>query len=145
MTEVAFHFGAPDKLAYVCRLLRKAAGSGASIVLVADSETLQFLDSALWAVSSTDFVPHCLLGADLDIQRKSRVVLAPSVDGVALVRDVLVNLGQLIPTGFDSFKRVIEVVSTQESDRQLARDRWKQYAKGGFTIVRHDLQLKGAT
>lgn len=145
MTEVAFHFGAPDKFAYVCRLLRKAAGAGASIVLVAKSETLEYLDSALWAVSSADFVPHCLWDADLDLLRRSPIVLAPSVDGMALARDVLVNLGDAIPNGFESFKRVIEVVSTQESDRQLARDRWRQYAKGGFPIVRHDLQLKGAS
>ena len=26
MTEVAFHFNAPDKLGYACRLLRKAVG-----------------------------------------------------------------------------------------------------------------------
>ena len=36
MTEVAFHFNAPDKLAYVCRLLRKATGSGARVVVTAN-------------------------------------------------------------------------------------------------------------
>ena len=29
MTEIAFHFNVPDKLAYSCRLLRKAYLSGA--------------------------------------------------------------------------------------------------------------------
>ena len=29
MTEVAFHFNAPDKLGYACRLLRKAVATGA--------------------------------------------------------------------------------------------------------------------
>ena len=32
MTDVAFHFNAPDKLAYACRLLRKAVGSGSRVV-----------------------------------------------------------------------------------------------------------------
>ena len=31
MTEIAFHFNAPDKLAYACRLLRKAVASGARV------------------------------------------------------------------------------------------------------------------
>ena len=28
MTEVDFHFNAPDKLGYACRLLRKAVANG---------------------------------------------------------------------------------------------------------------------
>ena len=32
MTEVAFHFNAPDKLGYACRLLRKAVGTGARVL-----------------------------------------------------------------------------------------------------------------
>ena len=58
MTELAFHFGAPDKLAYSCRLLRKAVGSGANVVVVAEAETLAQLDTDLWALSPTEFVPH---------------------------------------------------------------------------------------
>ena len=34
MTGVEFHFNAPDKLAYACRLLRKAAAKGAKESLV---------------------------------------------------------------------------------------------------------------
>ena len=33
MTEVTFHFNAPDKLGYACRLLRKAVGKGANVIV----------------------------------------------------------------------------------------------------------------
>jgi hypothetical protein len=33
MTEIAFHFNAPDKLAYACRFARKALRSGARLVI----------------------------------------------------------------------------------------------------------------
>jgi hypothetical protein len=36
MTEIAFHFNVPDKLAYSCRLLRKAYLSGARVVVTGE-------------------------------------------------------------------------------------------------------------
>jgi DNA polymerase-3 subunit chi len=34
------------------------------------------------------------------------------------------------------------VVSLDETDRQQARGRWKQYTSLGYAITRHDLVLK---
>jgi DNA polymerase-3 subunit chi len=143
VTEVAFHFGAPAKLAYTCRLLRKAVGSGAQVLVVADEVDLQQLDADLWAMSSTDFVPHCSNAADIFVQQKCPVVLASQIDSVQVQKDVLVNLAQTVASGFEKFKRVIEVVSTDERDRDLARLRWKHYTALGYTITRHDLALQG--
>ena len=36
MTEVEFHFNVGDKLAYSCRLLRKARAGGAKIMVTAE-------------------------------------------------------------------------------------------------------------
>ena len=33
MTEISFHFNVPDKLAYACRLLRKAVNAGNKVVV----------------------------------------------------------------------------------------------------------------
>ena len=58
--------------------------------------------------------------------------------------DVLVNLTPQVPSGFERFARVVEIVSSgDEMDRQDARARWRDYAARGFSIVRHDLNLKG--
>jgi DNA polymerase-3 subunit chi len=58
---------------------------------------------------------------------------------------VLVNLGGSVPAGFESFERVIEVVTLDDADRQAARGRWKHYADRGYSITRHDLTLKADT
>lgn len=145
MTEIAFHFGAPDKLAYACRLLRKAAGSGARVQVVGDDATLAQLDSDLWALSPTDFVPHCYGAVDESVRKRSTIVLSSTGVNQATERDVLVNLGNAVPDGFDAFNRLIEVVSTDGADRDLARGRWKVYTELGFTITRHDLALKHST
>lgn len=141
MTEVAFHFNAPDPVAYVCRLLRKAVSSGAKLVVVGSPEILSQLDVALWTFSPTDFVPHCHLDSDPGIVAASPVILATSVAAVPH-QHVLLNLGHLVPDGFERFERVIEVVGLEDEERQLARSRWKQYADLGYTITRHDLNLK---
>ena len=144
MTEVAFHFGAPDRLAYVCRLLRKAVGSGARVVVVADPDVVQQIDADLWAVSATDFVAHCTSGADSPVQSWSPVVLVTDLAQAKGPRQVLLNLAESVPEGFDQFERLIEVVSKDGADRDPARRRWKQYTERGYPITRHDLAVKGA-
>ncbi len=143
MTDVAFHFNAPDPVAYACRLLRKAVGSGAKVVVVADEDTLGALDVALWTFSSTDFVAHCHINSEPGLVAMSPVVLTTTVTD-SPHRQILLNLGQEVPMGFDQFERVIELVTLDDDSRQLARGRWKQYVDLGYAITRHDLNLKGS-
>ena len=142
MSEVAFHFNAPDKLAYACRLLRKAVGSGARAVVLADSSDVSKLDSLLWTFSALEFVPHCRVDAAAELLSHSPVVLSSDLRVDLPHHDVLVHLGQDWPEGFDAFSRVIEVVSLEEQDRLQARQRWKRYTDLGYTLVKHDLNLR---
>lgn len=144
MTAIAFHFGAPDKLAYVCRLLRKAASNGAKVLVLAPAPTVTRLDADLWALSGTEFVPHCVGTANRSVKDRSAVVLVSDLAQASAPRDVLLNLTQQVPAGFEAFERLIEVVSTDDADRTQARMRWKDYAARGYSIARHDLALKGS-
>lgn len=138
MTEIAFHFNAPDKLAYACRLLRKACAAGARTVVTADPETLAELDQALWTFSQLDFIPHCSAHAEATMLAASPVVLADKL-AEAPVLGVALNLGGRVPAGFERFERLIEVVGTDEADRAQARQRWQFYKSHGYPLVRHDL------
>ncbi len=144
MTDVAFHFNAPDKLAYACRLLRKAVASGSQVVVTAQAHDLEHLDALLWTFSAQEFVPHALASASAEVLAATPVVLSESVTQ-APHRQVLLNLGHDVPEGFDQFERLIDVVSLDDTDRQSARVRWKQYTALGYQLTRHDLNLKGAT
>ncbi|MEN9713216.1 MAG: hypothetical protein RLY90_1477 [Pseudomonadota bacterium] len=144
MTEIAFHFNAPDKLAYACRLLRKAVSSGAQVVVTGDAARLSALDTQLWTFAALEFVPHCRADSPAEQRLASPVILATDLqDHNALPHhQVLVNLGQEVVPGYERFERVIEVVTLDDSDRQFARQRWKHYADRGYSITRHDLKLK---
>jgi DNA polymerase-3 subunit chi len=144
VTDVAFHFNAPDRVAYVCRLLRKAVSSGAKTLVTADLQTLAQVDLALWSLSPVDFVPHCRLDSDARMIAASPVMLSESLLSPPHTQ-VLLNLGQGIPEGFERFDRVIEVVGSDDEGRQLARNRWKRYVDLGYTITRHDLALKNTS
>jgi DNA polymerase-3 subunit chi len=144
VTELAFHFGAPDKLAYACRLLRKAVGSGARVLAVVDTDSIARLDADLWSMGPTEFLPHCLVAANESMLNHSPILLLDPTQQVVDQRGILVNLSDSVPEGFDRFERVIEVVSTDETDRNLARARWRHYTERGYQITRHDLNLKRA-
>ena len=75
MTEVAFHFNAPDKLVYACRLLRKATGSGAQVVVTGETSFLQELDAALWNLAPHEFLAHGMEGCPDAVWQQSPVVL----------------------------------------------------------------------
>jgi DNA polymerase-3 subunit chi len=138
MTGVEFHFNAPDKVGYACRLLRKAVGKGAKLVVTGEPALLRELDSALWTFSPLEFIPHCYgPAAGPEMRAASPVVLTDSAQA-APHQQVLVNLGAAVPEGFERFERLIEVVTIDEEDRQQARQRWKHYADRGYAIRRHD-------
>lgn len=138
MTEVAFHFNAPDKIDYACRLLRKAVASGAHVVVTGDDELLRDLDVALWTFAPQAFVPHCLMqGAEPALIAASPILLGAPAD--APRHDVLLNLGATPPDAFERYVRLIEVVTGEADDRAAARLRWRHYADHGYVLIRHDV------
>jgi DNA polymerase III subunit chi len=141
MPIVAFHFNAPAKLAYACRLLRKAVASGSRVAVLGDEALIAKLDEQLWSFSALDFVAHA---RDIHLSAQGReytpIWLCTEVQK-CLGQQVLLNLSATAAQDIESFERVIEVVSQDEADRQNARLRWKSYAGRGIQIVRHDLNL----
>ena len=139
MTEISFHFNVPDRIGYACRLVRKASRLGADVVLTGPAPLLSRLDKALWTFEELEFLPHRMLRpgeAVTERMKPTRVWLVQEPAQVAC-HDVLVNLGAQAPAGFASFEKVIEIVSTDEEERAVARVRWKHYASRGYAIVKH--------
>jgi DNA polymerase-3 subunit chi len=141
MPSIAFHFNAPHKLAYACRLLRKATASGATLAVWGEEALLGKLDEQLWSFSALDFVPHGRFNHLNDAQRALTPIWLCQTTQEAQGRQILVNLTASLPDSLERFERVIEVVSQDEADKQSARQRWKAYAELGHDIVRHDLNL----
>jgi DNA polymerase-3 subunit chi len=142
MTEVSFHFNVPDRTAYSCRLLRKALRAGAQVVVSGPDATLAEVDRALWTFDPLEFVPHLLVrqGHAVPDRLRATPVWLTQQPVEAGHHDVLVNLGDDAPEGFESYARLIEIVSTEPNERAAARQRWKYYAARGYPIQRHEVQ-----
>ncbi len=135
MTGITFHVNLADRLGYACRLLRKAAGGGARVVVTGPQAELRALDTALWTFSAPDFLPHGMADALTPaVLARTPIVLAASASQ-APHREVLVNLDESVPEGFE---RLIELVSVDESQLRQARTRWKHYADRGYSLTKVD-------
>lgn len=144
MPQIAFHFNAPDKLGYACRFIRKALRHDTRVTVVAGPDRLRQLSARLWQQARHDFLAHAVQGDDAYLLGMSPVVLLEDASA-SPHQEVLLNLGQTLPQGFEVFQKVVEVVSSDDDwDRAQARDRWRVYQAGGYAIERHDLVLKGS-
>ncbi len=97
----------------------------------------------MWNLGPTDFISHCDAAAPDEVRSRSAVLLIDSDAPMQSDFPILVNLAEDVPAGFEQFQRVIEIVSTDEQDRNLARLRWRHYNERGYTITRHDLKNRG--
>jgi len=142
MTDVAFHFNVPQRLPYLCRLLRKVQVAGLRAWVRVPPDELTELDALLWTFSQEDFLAHAVVGDPTEA--RAPIVLS---DGPMLPRDdlqVLVNGLPDVPAGFERHQRVIEIVGTSDDERALARQRWRHYTQLGYTLARHDVASLGA-
>lgn len=141
MTQLDFYTGVSDRLAFVCRLLRKVQQSGARIGVCGPPSSLRRLDAALWDFEPAAFVPHLDLsagGADPGLIASTPVLLTERVVDLTH-REILLNLGAEVPDGFDQFQRVLEVVSLNAEQVQAGRQRFRQYKVLGHEIKWHEV------
>lgn len=133
MSELAFHTGLADRLAYTCRLLRKAYRQGLRVEVRGDHELLARLDPLLWTFDPSEFLPHARLRAGQPIppgQARTPIWLVeearPDADAT-----VLVNLGPGPAADFGRFERVVELVGSDDAERRDGRQRWRYYEGQG--------------
>ena len=139
MAQVSFHTGVPERLAYLCRLLRKAQLSGARIGVVGPGAMLDRLDRELWTFGSTEFVPHVRLRPGRALAPRlaaTPIQLSEHADDLPH-REVLLNIGPELPEGFEAFQRVLEVVSADAEQAQRGRQRYRRYVELGHPVEHH--------
>jgi DNA polymerase III subunit chi len=150
MARIDFHSQVNNKSLYSCRLIRKIMASQhqdlpmRNIVVVGPNAFLKQLDEQLWTFSSTEFLPHAW-GQD-DVATETPIVFVESFESPELEHlphgDVLIHVGQEMPVSVEKlasrFPRIVEIVSTDEADRQAGRARYKAYRDQGHELHNFD-------
>jgi DNA polymerase-3 subunit chi len=140
MTDVRFYHNAPDRLRVACVLTAKASGGGRRVsVFAPDGNIARHFDQMLWSFQPLAFVPHVAAGSPLAAE--TPVVIGTRLEALP-DDDVLINLGDDLPDGFERFSLVIEVVGPSDPERQAARGRFRRYKEQGHALSAHDLNQR---
>lgn len=137
MTEVHFHTGLDDPLAYACRLLRKARARDARLVVAGGAAALDRLDVLLWTFEPHGFLPHARLrgGAVPPTRLADTPIWLADDPAQAPHHEVLVNLGTEVCAGFESFERLVELVGRDPQDVAAGRRRWQHFKSRGYPVT----------
>lgn len=136
-TEIRFYHNAPDRLRVACVLASKAQAGGRRIsVFVPDGNLARHFDHMLWTFKPLSFIPHVAAGSPLAAE--TPIVIGSRLEALPH-EDVLINLGDELPDGFERFSLVLEIVGPDEAERQAARQRYRRYKEQGLALSAHDL------
>lgn len=138
MTRIDFYSNAESRLQTVCQLIAKAHARRIPVALFSpDPDLASTTDRLLWTFQAISFVPHCL--SRQPIAGETPILIVPSAEE-SPHDELLVNLSPECPPGFARFKRLIEVVGREDTERQSARLRWRHYKERGYEIRHVDLE-----
>ena len=131
MTKVDFYTGSNDKLRTACQISQKAMQNNVRVLLHAPNQTIaDQLDHLLWHFAPTAFLPH---GFSHD-ENAATLPIVISCDEKFPHSELLISLHDVCPTFFSRFERVIEIISSDEQDVALGRQRFKFYRDRGYEI-----------
>jgi DNA polymerase III subunit chi len=137
LTTIDFYFNAEDRFQVACRLAGKAlAQKKRMLIYVPEPEAASRIDKLLWTWPAIGFVPHCAPHDPLAAETPVLIASNPESPGEC---ELLLNLGAECPPHFERFERLLEVVATDEAERQAARARYRFYQSRGYKITSHDL------
>jgi DNA polymerase-3 subunit chi len=137
MTSIDFYFNAPDRLQVACRLAGKALAQKKRMLIYApEPELASRIDKMLWTWPAIGFVPHCALHDPL--APDTPVLIAADAQAPSGC-EVLLNLASECPPHFERFERLLEVVASEDAERQAGRSRYRYYLERGYKISNHDL------
>jgi DNA polymerase-3 subunit chi len=134
MTRIDFHSNVPDKIAYACRLVRKARNADFRIVILArDHAQLAELDDLMWTFSEQDFLPHVKIDDALAVQTPILLTVDPAMESPH--HQILINLSDAPPAHFARFERMFEIVSSDDTDKSAGRERYSYYKQRGYPLT----------
>ena len=122
-------------LLLVCELARRAHAAGQpTLILARDFAQAEAVDDLLWSFDDVAFIPHQLAGDD-DDGETAVLIVPPGIETAD--RPLVINLRDTCAPG--RFERVLEVVAADPAEREGSRVRWREYARLGFQVGKHDM------
>lgn len=140
MTRVDFYLlpqhDEKSRQVFACRLAEKAWQLNNRLLLqTTNSETGSELNTLLWSFKADSFLPHATLPAS-----QQTPVHIGWHEEASSHHDLLINLSATIPSFFSRFARVAEIVTQDETQLSISRQRFRFYQERGYDIKIHDMK-----
>ncbi|HAU0817594.1 TPA: DNA polymerase III subunit chi [Legionella pneumophila] len=121
-----------------CRLIEKAYTKGHTIFVFCDNQQqAEYLDELLWTFKDDSFIPHNLQGEGPEPPPPVQIGYQKEPRGFT---DILLNLSTNIPIFYTRFKRIIELVSNVEHEKEVSRLHYKEYRYKGCELHTHSIE-----
>jgi DNA polymerase-3 subunit chi len=127
---------ARQRFSFACRLTEKAYLRDLKVVILQDNlDDAKTLDELLWTFDERSFVPHQIcLNDQFDAATPVHLALESANMPVA---DLLVNLSDRLPSRWERYARVAEIIDADEERRRLGRGRFKAYREQKVVLDTH--------
>lgn len=125
-------------LLFACKLIEKAYLQRNKVYVHANSkQEADRLDTMLWTFREDSFIPHDVLNPS---ETHSTPIQIGYTETLPAAQETLINLCSHVPAFYTSFQNVIEIVFSDPTVQQLARDRFKIYRSNSCDITTHKIK-----
>lgn len=108
-----------------------ALNQGEVYLYVESEEEADQLDDLLWSFKDDSFIPHQCLDPD---DATPPLVQIGAIAPPTHFKGTLINLQSTLPPFYPQFDHVIEIVFSDPSVQQLARERYRHYREHGHEL-----------
>lgn len=147
MTSIDFYFNVASRPQVVRNLVKSALLKRRQVTIFTDDEIIASeLNHDLWQNEAISFLPNVLINhahaartpVIIYCKNNQAEMHALVSENSILQDDMLINLTAHEPIFFSRFKQLIELVTDNEQDKTIARQRYKFYRDRGYTIKNID-------
>jgi DNA polymerase-3 subunit chi len=120
-----------------CTMAKKAWSAGNRVHIHTQSaENAKGIDDLLWTFRDISFIPHEIYSGS---ENEETPVTVGYGHDFPESSQVIINLDKEIPKFVNKFERIVEIVGGDETTKQFARQRYKQYKSGDFETHDHKI------
>lgn len=120
-----------------CRLVEKAYLRGHRLYIhCQNQQQAELLDELLWTFKDDSFIPHNLQGEGPEPPPPIQIGYANEPRGF---EDILLNLADEVPSFYQKFQRVMELVVNNPSAKDKSREHYRLYRTQQWQIHTHQI------
>jgi len=121
-----------------CRLIEKAFVRGHRVFVYCNNQQqAELVDELLWTFKDESFIPHNLQGEGPEPPPPIQIGYQSEPRGFS---DILLNLADEIPAFYTRFQRVMEIVSNDETAKELSRTHYREYRGRQCQLQTHNME-----